>query len=444
MNEYTISAHRVSDRRLAYTWTPNPFPTAPDTLWVEYPFDVARIAGLDVFYPVLPLFLALGFADSRFHLVSRLSDPLTTADSGSPFLQVLANWLDIVEAEAIENFGKTIHVEADVDGQLVERGAAGRAPAQSPGPGIALFLGGGAESLLALAQLTEQKLKPHLISYLGPGWIGSDPAKNENKVAMDQLVARELGLELHHVRSNMYGLFAQMQPGLWEHMVVKAFFVNRVPFTPMLVSLFAPMSNVYGLGTVYHGHEKHFEPDTTFHCFTKTFTDKLARCVAPQFSYRRILGELPKVDVFENLCTKHPGFLKYQYSCYNNEHERWCLRCEKCVRYYILFKLFDAPLDIVEFDEVRMLKNFAGIHTDIASHVWSDRYSRACYSGILSKARARGKNDVHEFLSGLIREAKRIERKNRAQALLRPLVPKPLKRLAKSVLTEPPRGTAHA
>jgi hypothetical protein len=446
INEYVINARQASDHRLEYTWTPNPFLGAANSFWVEYPFDIARIKGHDVFYPVLPLFLALGFADTRFHLVTRVSDQSVVNDQNPAFQQVLANWLDIVETEAVENFGKRIHVEADINGQMVGRGTLGPVPTQPPlfGTETALFLGGGGESLLALAKLTEQKLKPHLISYLGPGWIGSDPAKNESKLAQDQMVARELGLDLHHVHSNLYGLFAQMQNALSERTIVDAFFVNCVAFTPILVSLVAPMTGVCGFGTVYHGHEKHFEPDLSFHCFTKSFTDKLAWCFSPKFAYRHILWDLLKVDVFEQLCTKHSGFLKYQYSCYNNEHERWCLNCEKCLRYYILFKLYDAPFDVLGFDETRMLRNFARIRTEIASHIWSDTCSQAAYGGILAKTRARGKKDVYDFLSNLIREAKRIERKKKAQALIRPFVPKPVRRLVKRLLPAAPQGTAHA
>jgi len=362
------------------------------------------------------------------------------------FQQVLANWLDIVESEAVENFGKRIHVEADIDGQAVERGDAGRVPTQPSfrGTETALFLGGGAESLLALAELTEQELQPHLISYLGPGWIGSDPAKNENKVLQDHRTAQELGLPLHHIHSNIYGLFAQMQGDLSERMIVDAYFVNRVPFSAAQVSLAAPLISIYNLGTLHLGHEKQPEDEPNFHCFTKSFTDKLAWCFSPKVAYRRTLSELFKVDVFEELCTKHSRFLKFQYSCFNNEHERWCFACEKCLRYYILFKLYDVPFDVVEFDENRMLGNFARIHAEIASQVWTEGYSRDTYSGILARARARGKKDVCEFLSNLIREAKRIQRKKKAGAFIRPLVPKPIKKLVKGFLPAPPQGTAHA
>ena len=446
MTEYVINARRVSDRRLEYTWTPNPFPGAPNTLWVEYPFDVTRIKGHDVLYPILPLFLALGFADTRFHLVSSAPDQSVVNDQNLTFQQVLTNWLDIVESEAMENFGKRIHAEADINGQMVGRDAVDGVSTQPPllGTESALFLGGGAESLLALAELTEQNIKPHLISYLGPGWIGSDPAKNENKVLQDRRTAQELGLPLHHVFSNIYGLFAQMQNELSGHMIVDAFFANRVPFSAAQVSLSAPMTGIYNLGALYLGHEKLPENDPNFHCFTKSFTDKLARCFSPKLAYRRILGELHKVDVLERLCTKHSRFLKFQYSCYNSEHERWCLACEKCLRYYILFKLYDAPFDIVEFDEARMLANFARMHAEIASHVWTEGYSRDTYTGILARARARGKQDVCVFLSNLIREAKRIECKKRVQALIRPLVPKSIRRFVKGFLPAPPQGTVHA
>ena len=442
MNDYTISAQQVSDQRLEYTWTPNPFPAAPNTLWVEYPFDVAQIKGQDVFYPVLPLFLALGFADSRFHLLSRIPNRPGTNDRDAVFQQVLANWLDFIETEAAMNFGGKIYAEADVDGRMIERDVARPAPAATPYPGVALFLGGGAESLLSLAQLTEQQLRPHLISYLGPGWIGSDPVTNESKIGLDQRIAKELGVELHHIHSNMYGLFVQMQSQLQERMVEAAFFVNRVPFTPTLVSLFAPLTSIYSLGTAYHGHEWQPEGDPTFLCFAKSFTDRLASAFSPKFTYRRILWNLSKVDVFERLCTKHPRFLKYQYSCHNNQHERWCCNCEKCFRYYVLYKLFDAPFDAAEFDEPRMLRNFARIRPRIADYIWSEDYAREAYRGILARASARGNKELCELLSNLFRDGKRIGRKKKAMALIRPLVPTPIRRLMKNVFPAPPGGSA--
>jgi 7-cyano-7-deazaguanine synthase in queuosine biosynthesis len=442
MNEYVIRANQVSDQKLEFTWTPNPFSGAPNTFWVEYPFDVAQIRGHDVFYPVLPLFLALGYADTRFHLVSSQQAQSNVSAEQSTFEQILGGWLNIVEKEAVGNFGKAIHVEADVEGRSLHRNIDASPQPKMPYFGTALFLGGGAESLCALAELLDQKIKPHLISYLGPGWIGSDPATNDSKVTQDLQVARELGLELHHVRSSIYGLFAQMQNDLWQRMAVDAFFVNRVPFTPMLVSMFAPLVNVYNLGTVYHGHEKHFEPDVTFHCFTKSFTDQLTRCFSPSFAYQRLLANLSKVEVFEELCTKHRKFLAYQYSCYNNEHERWCHNCEKCFRYYVLFRLYDVPFHSVGFDEARMLKNLSTLRQEIVDHAWSDTYSRSNYREILEKARAREKKDLHEFLSQIIHEGKQAERKKQAMALLRPLVPKPIKQLVKSTFLSSPPGTA--
>jgi hypothetical protein len=444
MNEYVISVNQVSDRKLEFTWTPNPFPSTPNKFWVEYPFDVARICGDDVYYPVLPLFLALGFADSRFHLVSMQQSQSGANAETSAFEQVLGRWLDVVEKEAVGNFGKAIHVEADVESRPFRRNIDVPLQPRTPHSGAALFLGGGAESLCALAELLGQQIKPHLISYLGPGWIGSDPTTNDSKVTHDLQVARELGLELHHVRSSIYGLFAEMQNDLWPRMAVDAFFVNRVPFTPMLVSMFAPLVNLYKLGTVYHGHEKHFEPDLTFHCFTKSFTNQLTECFSPAFTYQRLLGDTSKVEVFEKLCAKHGKFLTYQYSCFNNEHERWCHNCEKCFRYYIFFQLYDVPFRSVGFDEARMLENLSTLRQEIVDHAWADTYSRSNYREILEKARTRGKQELYEFLSHIIHEGKQAERKKQAKALLRPLVPNPIKRLVKGMLHSSPPGTAHA
>lgn len=444
MNEYVISVNQVSDRKLEFTWTPNPFAGAPNTFWVEYPFEVAQIEGQDVFYPVLPLFLALGFADSRFHLVSPLLSRSTAGDGKSVFEQVLANWMEFVEKEAVENFGKTIRVEADVDGHPVGRRTVQPARPQTPYPGVGLFFGGGAESLLTLADLMKSGTKPQLISCLGPGWIGSDPAKNDAKVAQDLRVARELGLELHHIRTSLYGLFAQMQDDLSKRMVVDAFFVNRVPFTPALVALCAPMTSVYRLGAVHHGHEQHHEHDLTFHCFTKSVTDQLAVCFAPVFAYRRVLGDVKKVDVFEKLCTQYREFLSYQYSCSQNDHKRWCLACEKCFRYYVLYKLYDVPFPLVGFDEAQMLKNFDRFHDVIVTDVWSDIYLRSTYREILAKARTRGNKEVANFLAGVIRDGKRLQAAQKAKSIMRPFVPAPVRHLVKSALQFASRRTAPA
>ena len=35
MNEYVIRVTQVTDQKLEFTWTPNPFPGAPDKFWVE-------------------------------------------------------------------------------------------------------------------------------------------------------------------------------------------------------------------------------------------------------------------------------------------------------------------------------------------------------------------------------------------------------------------------
>jgi len=436
MNEYTINVRHVSDRRLEYVWTPTPFPAAPNALWVEYPFEVGRIEPTDVFYPVLPVFLALSFTNCTFRLVSETSG----TNSQDPVLhQVLANWLTMVEAEAVVNFGVKIRAEASVNGQTVDRTAIRQIPDQTAGSGTALFLGGGAESLTALGDLTHQNLRPHLISCLGPGWIGSDPAINEIKVEQDLRISRELGLPLHHIRTNLYGLFGQMQNSLAECMVEDAYFANRTPFTPALVFLFAPLAAVYGLGTAYYSHEMQPENDPCFLCFAKSFTDRLTTVASPKFAFQRVLWDLPKGEVFERLCTSHPRLLKYQYSCSNNRHERWCFACEKCLRYYILCRLFDVPFATVEFDESRMLANFDKLRAKIAAPVWADVYCRFTYGGILEQSRARGKTDLSEFVSNLIRESKRIKRVKNAQAFIRPLVPKPVKRLLKNTLANSPR-----
>ena len=313
---------------------------------------------------------------------------------------------------------------------------------QTPYPGVGLFLGGGAESLLTLAGLMEQKTRPRLISYLGPGWIGSDPAKNDAKATQDLRVARELGLELYHVRTDIYGLFAQMQNDLWKRMTTDVFFVNRVPFTPTLVALFAPMTSAYRLGAVYHGHERHHEHDPAFHCFTKSFTDRLTACFSPMFAYRRVLADFKKVDAFEKLWTKYPAFLTYQYSCYDNDHERWCLACEKCLRYYILYKLYNVPFSDVGFDEARMLKNFAKLHEEISGHVWHDVYLRSTYREILAKARTRGDKEVCDLLSKVIREGQRVEGTKKIKSVIRPLIPKSVRKMVKSALRPPSLRTA--
>lgn len=435
MNEYVISVRQVSARRLECRWQPNPFPGYPDSFWVEYPFAVEGETGVTSLYLALVASLPLSFTESRFRIESSLFEPRAGSNDVLALRHILDQWPGFVKNVAARHFGKAvqIRIESPLIPPGVDTTSVSLANTRNK---TGLFFGGGAESLLVLAELMAKDIKPILISFVGPGWVGSDPVCNPTKLELDFRVARELGLQLRHIHTNVYGVLAQLQPALQERIVTNTLFANAVSFTPSLLTLVAPLAMVEGLGTVCHGNEiQQFGEDLSFHCFTPEITGQLSAMFAPLFDYQHWLGEMNKLTVFESLWTRYPSIGRHQYSCYANRGERWCLNCEKCFRYYVLYRLYGIPLETVEFNEEKFLSNLAQPSCSVLDELLDGEYRQDTYQVLLKKAVEQNKCEVEQFLAHCLRQAHRQQKRKQLKAALRPIVPPPILRLLRKVRT---------
>jgi len=408
MTEYRITWQPVSAQRWECRWEPNPFPGYPDSFWVEYP--AADLVGVS---PALLPMLALSFADSRFHVAG----PVTTADE-----KVMPAWQGYVEEIAREHFGKPVRVQLEV--------SAARPAGEVSKSGTALLFGGGTESLLVLGELLAKDTRPELLSFIGPGWTGNDPARNPTKLRSDRQVADELGLGLHHIRTNVYAVFAQLQPVLQPRLVHELFFANGITFAPALLALAAPLARREGWGTICHGNERQ-DHDWNFHCFTPAITSRLTAVFAPHFDYQHWLGDMDKAQVFEKLWGQYPAIGRYQYSCFANDGARWCLNCEKCFRNYVLFRIFDVPLSAVQFDEPSFLQQLDRADSPVIRELLADGYRRYTYQSLLTLAEQRGRPEEAKFLTQQIRRSSRLWRRQRIRSRISAVVPAAVRRVLK-------------
>ncbi|HUJ10311.1 MAG TPA: hypothetical protein VL171_09810 [Verrucomicrobiae bacterium] len=433
MNEYVISIEEISSRRLECRWEPNPFPGYPNSFWVEYPSTLKRAAGVTSLYLALPASLPLSFTESRFRIESSLIEPQAGGNEVDALRQILNGWPHFVKNITARHFGRAveIHMEPPVMLPGADTPCHSLESAQRK---TGLFFGGGAESLLVLGELLAKGIKPILISFLGPGWIGSDPVRNPTKLEQDSRIASQLGLQLRHIHSNVYGVLAQLQPALQERIVTGTLFANAVSFTPSLLALVAPLVVDEELSTVCQGNEiQQFGEDLSFHCFTPEITGPLSAIFAPLFDYQPWLGEMNKLTVFENLWTRHPSIGHYQYSCYANRGERWCLNCEKCFRYYVLYRLYGVPFETVEFNEERFLSNLAQPGCTVFDELLDGEYRQDTYQTLLKTAVEQNKSDVERFLARCLQQARWQQRRRQMKALLRPMVPPPILRFMRAV-----------
>ena len=429
MNDYVISLRQVSARRLECRWQPNPFPGYPDSFWVEYPFALEEVNGITTLYPALVATLPLSFAESRFRIESSLTESSGNNDDLLALRHVLDRWPGFVKNVAARHFGKAVQIQ--IEAPVIRPNNDSPVDTRN---GTGLFFGGGVESLLVLAELLAKRIKPTLISFVGPGWIGSDPGCNPAKLEQDARVAGDLGLNLRYIHTNVYNVFAQLQPALRERIITNTLFANAVSFTPSLLTLVAPLAAVEGLLTICHGNEmQQFGEDLSFHCFTPEITGQLSTIFAPLFQYQHWLGEMNKVTVCETLWTRHPALSRYQYSCYANRGERWCLNCEKCFRYYVLFRLYDIALETVEFNEEKFLENLARPACTVLNEILDDEYRQNTYQSLLKKAVERNRFEVGQFLADCLRRARWQKKRRQVKASLRPMVPPPLLRLLRMV-----------
>ncbi len=323
----------VDNNKLILSWDPS-FCFLSNTYWIECPdlekIDCPKEKLSEVYFPVCLALAALGTV--RFHLPYRVRQ------------DVLDNWMRAIKEVAAVRYVRPCQVEF-VNGEEDE-------PYEVCDDSYsenALLLGGGSESLLTLATLLDEGVRPYLISLGGPLWAGSDPTINTVKFKKDMEIARETGLQVINIRSNFKEIVSDKT---WRPLMKSgASILVAVLYCPFFVSLVYPVCHQFRIGRIFCGGEK--ECINAFAEWAETLYASVSRGVL----FESRLSELPKYDVVATLHLKYPSLARHQNSCHFRTEKRWCCRCEKCYRNYFIFKNNGLDLSVLELDEQEIIKN---------------------------------------------------------------------------------------
>jgi hypothetical protein len=329
-----LNLPEIQGNRLVFSWDPNVmFKEAQ--YWVEYP-DLEKIEAsegkrAEALFPLCLAFAALG---ARVKLPVKISE------------EVLSHWRQVIQIAAFQCFRPPVRYS-------ISNGTAPANYRPYSGKKTVLCFGGGTESLLSLGLLMNEGVRPILASFGGPNWSGSDPEKNPDKFRMDETVSQELQLPLLRVRTNFR---AVMNAEAWRPYLKKDIsMLNTVLLLPFFISFLVPAAETFHIRRIINGNEKMNFPKEYF-CFSPAMTGAYGR-MAEGTEYESYLGHLYKEEVCRELYLRYPQLARYQYSCWRNEQQRWCYRCESCMEYFALLKKYGLDPNLIGLEESRIRAN---------------------------------------------------------------------------------------
>ncbi len=218
----------------------------------------------------------------------------------------------------------------------------------------ALLFGGGSESLLTLSYLLDKGISPYLVSGWGSNWSGSDLNLNRDRYDQEERISSEFNLRMFRICSNFRDLTTKCN--FYPYLSKKVYFLNAVLFLPLNLSLLFPIAQQLGLKQVVSGNEKESSDDVGFYSLSREMTCNLKSCsmYVEYFSY---LETIKKIEVVKNLHLQYSKVGKYQCSCFFAKNQRWCLKCEKCLRNFIIFKIYGINPTDIGMDEQKIKQN---------------------------------------------------------------------------------------
>ena len=273
------------------------------------------------------------------------------------------------------------------------------------GDKTALLFGGGSESLLTLARLNDKGISPLLVSMWGSNWAGSNFEINKVRLQIENEVSKSFNLNFFRIYTNFRDLI--IRKNCSPYLKQNFYIINSVLFLPLNLSFIIPVAEQINLKSVISGNEKESSSDPGFYTLSSEMTKNLANH-SSFFNYFSDLENIPKVDVVRILHNQYASYARYQYSCWLNQNERWCLACEKCLRNYVIFKIFNTDLKVLGIDEAKIRSNLDKILWELGWEFVSSKAVRAEWEQIFSYAKVHG----NSFVLGL-------ERKIRQKYLLR-------------------------
>jgi 7-cyano-7-deazaguanine synthase in queuosine biosynthesis len=267
-------------------------------------------------------------------------------------------------------------------------------------PPAGLLFGGGVESLLSLARMRERG-PVRLIGLRGPGWRGSDREHDKRKLEYDEQLAKQLGLELLSVDTDAYLKMVDFQAAWAGGSKVKSGFANTVTFSPLVVSMAAPLIASGAIASVHLGSENEHSGYLPGYCLSGEFLTELSQAVAPLARFVPEVLELGKPAIVEELWRRAPDLARLQRSCVKTD-KRWCGQCEKCFRNYVLLVAAGIDPALVELDGRRLLLNLPQYTGRLLRAVGLSSYHQKVYLEATERALSSGHFALATMLAALI------------------------------------------
>lgn len=376
---------KVFGNRISYSWNQNPL-LKGNGFWIEYP-DVTHITASlnEIIVPYLVICLAMAaFGGVRVHLPVELDE------------QTISNWLNIIKGTAQDAYRRAFKFELINGTRRIERHS-------WEGANTALLFGGGTESLLCLARLKAEGIKPLLISFRGPNWNGSNQEKNPHKFEFEEMVCRDFDLKLVRISTSFRELI-RSHDVFWKNLLVDGAWniVTTALFSSFYFTFTLPIAEHFRIGKVVSGSEKENNVGKFYYSFSSEAVQRLKGLNA-NITYVLYLNDLWKSGVVRELFTEHQELLKYQYSCLCNAQERWCLKCEKCFRNYLFYKIYKIDPLVGGIDEEKIKRYLPNL-------IWKARWQIVSkdpavsidYNHLRSEAEKMNSREAEEILNKVL------------------------------------------
>ncbi len=333
----------IEDNKITYSWQKNAL-LKGESFWIEYPDSVAlEDSSYEVFAPYLPVCIAFAaFGSVRMHLPVYLDET------------AMAGWIAFIRSIAEAVYVRPFSLEF-VNGSVnMERHF-------WDGRNTALLFGGGTESLLCLARLNEDDVKPVLVGFCGPNWEGSNEEENPYKFELQEKAAADLGLSSIRIRTSFREVF-RSHDDLWKPLLRDGAYniVATALFASFTFTFLFPLAPRLSLVRLVAGNEKDNNVGKFFYSFSGDAVAGL-KGMHSSIYYDNYLNDIYKIEVARELFTKYRRYLNYQYSCIANQKQRWCLGCPRCLCSYLYYKMFNVPVQIGGFDEAEVARHMRNL-----------------------------------------------------------------------------------
>lgn len=376
MTEIYLNQPRVEGRRIYYSWTPNVLFKGSE-YYVEY-LDLKEInttpsALLEGYLAVCLVFGVLG--DVVIHMPGELSP------------DVLKSWYRLIEDASRKMYKERFNLK------IVESENEAQETNENKGDGfeVGLLFGGGTESLLALGRLLDQKTSPFLLSLWGSQWRGSELDINKDRFALEEDLAKEFHLKMFRVTTNLKSLIDSKD--FYPYLKNEANIFNAVLFLPINLSLVYPVMPQLKIKKIISGNEKESSSDREYYSLSSEMTKNLENC-SQYAKYFSDLESLYKIEVIRDLHIKYPELGKYQFSCWRSSGRRWCLKCEKCLRNFIVYRIFDVEPSRVGIEEDLLVKDQDHLLWEIRNNATVKEEWRSIYL----EAQKKNKTEIARFI----------------------------------------------